>query len=139
MPALVQRPGVIAVGREVAAASDGALAVSHLDQGDLVIHHRVIEGEIHEVSEGITRMVELGDGFRVFVQRIIVGLEDLIIVALLIGRVVPALKALGIKGVDMAGCAAGPGHLKAVKAHEGAVFPLCNISCSLASLMPLRT
>ena len=94
MPALIQSAGVVAVGGEIPAAADRTLSVSDFDQGNLVVHYRVVQGEIHKVAEGIARMVELGDRFRVFIQGVKIRLEHVIIVAFLVRRVIAALKSI---------------------------------------------
>ncbi len=64
VPALVKGSGVVAVGREVS-EPDGSLAVAHLDQRDLIVNHRIIEREVHEITEGVTRWLnwEMVSGF----------------------------------------------------------------------------
>ena len=101
MPALIQSAGVVAVGGEIPAAAgeipaaaDRTLAVSDFDQGNLVVHYRVVQGEIHKIAEGVARMVELGDRFRVFIQGVKIRLEHIIIVAFLVRRVIAALKSI---------------------------------------------
>lgn len=59
-------------------------------------------------------MVKLGDGLRVLVEGVVIGLQHLIVIPFLIRGVVAAFKALGIKGIDVSRSAAGPGHLKSI-------------------------
>ena len=81
VPSFVKSSCIIAVRREISRASDGSLAVSYLDQRHLIVNDRIIEGEIHEITECISRMVELGDGLRIFIQGIIVSFQHFIVVA----------------------------------------------------------
>src|SRR5699024_12382017 len=53
-----------------------ALPISYLDQCDLIVDDRIIQCEIHEISERISRVVELGDRLRVLIERIIVRSEE---------------------------------------------------------------
>ena len=135
VPAFVKRSGVIAVGREVAGASDSSLAVAHLDQRDLIVDHRVIEREVHEITEGVARVVELGDGLRIRVQRVIICFKHFIVVALLVRSCVSVFKSFRIEGIDMSRCSAGPGHLKSVDPDEVA-FLRGDCSRALASFRP---
>ena len=137
MPAFIQSPGIIAVGGEISAASDSALPISYLYQCHLVVGHRIIKGKIHKVAKGISRMIELGNRLRILIQGIKISLKHFIVVALLVRRVIAALKAFGIKGVDVSRSSAGPGHLKAVDTHKGSALACCNFPGSLTAFLPL--
>ena len=135
MPALVQRSRIVAVGREVSGASDGSLAVSYLDQCDLIVDDRIIQCEIHEVSERISRMVKLGDCLRVLIERIIVCLQHRVIVTFSVRLCVSVFKSFGIECIDMSRSSAGPGHLESVDSDKIS-FLSRDISRALTSLSP---
>ena len=135
VPSFVKSSCIIAVRREISRTSDSALAVSYLDQCHLIIDDRIIEGEIHEITERISRMVELGDGLRIFIQGIVVSFQYFIVIAFSVRLCVSVFKSFGIKCIDMSRCSAGPCHLKSVDTYEIA-FLCCNGSCTLTSLSP---
>ena len=135
VPSLIEGSCVIAVGREISRASDSSLAVSYLNQRHLIIDNRIIQCKIHEITERISRMVELGDGLRILIQGIIVSFQYFIVVAFSVRLCISVFKSFRIKCIDMSRCSAGPGHLKPVDSYEIA-FLCCDGSRALTSLSP---
>ena len=116
VPALVKGHYVLLIARVVAAGPYLALAVADLDELDIAVEHRGVVGEVREVAEGRTRVVELVYGLNIISssinKKLVIGLKPRVTCFVVQRLVVARDYTRGVEGVYMAR-PARPSHLVA--------------------------